>query len=78
MSGCGQDISASVLRIVFRDGNKRSFYSFVHLDKKSRDAGIQQLKKYALKKQSRILHATIYDNISGEIIDRIIINGQIK
>jgi hypothetical protein len=57
--------------------NRQTFYSFLNLDKKGRQRGIDQLKKYALKNKSSIKYAGIYCNISGGLIETVISNGRI-
>ena len=61
-----------------RNSNKATYYSFINLDNKSKQRGIDQLRKYALSLPSgKINYAAIYDNISGNLIENVIIHGKI-
>ena len=57
------------------DSKQRTYYSFLKQDKKSKQKGMSQLRKFAHKNVVQIQYAAIYDNISGEIIENIINNG---
>jgi len=59
------------------ENKQRTFYSFLKQDKKSRQHGINRLRKYAIANIDKINYAAIYDNISGEIIENVINNGRV-
>ena len=59
------------------DRTEFTYYSYLHLDEVSKELGQKQLRRYALNNFKKILRAKIYDNISGELLDEIIVNGQL-
>ncbi len=59
------------------ESRKRTFRSFINLDEKSKERGIEQLRKYAQKNIDKIEFAAIYDNISGSLIENVINHGKL-
>lgn len=57
---------------------KFTWYSFENLDKKSREAGMNYLRKSALKIKHKILSASIMDNVTDELIEKVIIDPNFK
>ena len=68
----GTNTSRLVLVVYFLDGNARTMRSWPTLDRKGRQAGIDYYKRYASKNESKIFYAIIYDNFSGNEIERIV------
>ncbi len=60
-----------------RTSTQFTYYSFLDQDKKSKRHGMNRLRKYAVKNVDKIEIAGIFDNISGELIEKVIIKGQI-
>ena len=54
-----------------------TYYSYLHLDEVSKERGQIQLRRYAFNNMEKILRAKIYDNISGELLDEIIVSGHV-
>jgi len=59
------------------DSKKRTYYSFLDQDEKSRQHGINRLRKYAISNLTDLNFAAIYDNISGGLIENVINNGKL-
>ena len=59
------------------DRTEFTFYSYLHLDEVSKERGQKQLRRYALNEFENIIRAKIYDNISGELLDEIIVSGHV-
>ena len=58
-------------------GAERKMYSFLRMDKKGREHGINSLTKYAKTNADKIEFAAIFDNQTGSHIETIIENGKI-
>lgn len=68
----------TVMIVYFLDGNARTFRSRSFYDRKGKQAGIDNLKRYAYQNESAIYYAIIYDTASNKEIERVIVGDERK
>ncbi len=70
--------SLTKLLIYFIDGNDRTFRSYFHYDRKSKQAGIDKLKRYVLQENILpwVFHAEIYENTTKGSSIEIVVDGR--
>jgi hypothetical protein len=72
------DGSMTKMLVYFLDGNTRTFKSFLHHDRKSKQAGIDGLKRYVFRTSvfPRVFHAEIYENLPKGKSLEVVIDGR--